>query len=174
MSVGTDSTEHFLGPPMRKIAIRRRPQNYLNIWLSKILLFSKPSCRPRCWLNVGGAPISPIPPRPLAKSPELNRLASTDRPGAVLAALSRPPPRATVGHKAFPPKRVKRFYPVRASGRSTLGLYAERGTTFLEQIPWIAGPSSTSSSLCRRGCCQRDLSGRPRAHRRNAASCSGR
>ena len=40
MSVGTDSTEPFLGPPMRKIAIRRRPQNYLNIWWSIILPFS--------------------------------------------------------------------------------------------------------------------------------------
>jgi hypothetical protein len=41
MLVGTDSTEHFLGPPMRKIAIRRRPQNYLNIWWSKILPFQQ-------------------------------------------------------------------------------------------------------------------------------------
>jgi hypothetical protein len=36
MSVGTDSTNHFLSPPMRTITIRRRPLNYLNIRSSKI------------------------------------------------------------------------------------------------------------------------------------------
>ena len=90
--VGKEPTNHFLGPPMRRVAIRRWPQNYLNIWCSKILPFpTSPVVGLAVCSTSEEHQYHQVSPRPPTKSPELNRLASADRPGAVFrAALARP------------------------------------------------------------------------------------